>query len=40
MDEFRNKIDAVDNKIMNLLLNRLSIVKEIGQYKSNIIFRF
>jgi|UniRef100_A0A6C0J6T1 monofunctional chorismate mutase len=33
MDEFRKSIDLIDNQLMELLINRLHIVKEIGEYK-------
>jgi chorismate mutase len=33
MDNFREQINKIDEKIMQLLINRFLIVKEIGQYK-------
>lgn len=33
MEEFRNKIDQIDEMIMSLLINRYIVVKEIGEYK-------
>jgi len=33
MEQYREIIDDLDNKIMELLVNRLSIVKDIGLYK-------
>ena len=33
MEEFRKSIDLIDNQLMELLINRLHIVKEIGEYK-------
>ncbi|MGB2078410.1 MAG: bifunctional chorismate mutase/prephenate dehydrogenase [Vibrio sp.] len=34
LDDLRNKIDAVDKQILNLLAERLSLVEEVGQVKS------
>lgn len=33
MDNFREQINALDQQIMQLLVKRFLIVKEIGQYK-------
>lgn len=33
MEQYREIIDDLDNKIMELLVNRLLIVKDIGLYK-------
>lgn len=33
MENLREKINVIDEKIMELLLSRFLIVKEIGQYK-------
>ena len=33
MEEFRTKIDQIDEKIMTSLIDRYIIVKEIGEYK-------
>ena len=33
MDNFRQQINALDQQIMQLLVNRLLVVKEIGAYK-------
>ena len=33
LTQLRNKIDEIDINIKNLLLNRLKLVKEIGDYK-------
>ena len=33
MEQYREKIDEIDNKLMNLLVERLLIVKNIGLYK-------
>ena len=33
MDNFREQINALDQQIMQLLVKRVLIVKEIGQYK-------
>jgi chorismate mutase/prephenate dehydratase len=33
MEEFRSRIDKLDNQIMELLIDRLNVVKEIGEYK-------
>jgi chorismate mutase len=35
MDIFREKIDSVDEKIFDLLLERYLIVEDIGKYKKN-----
>lgn len=35
MDIFRKKIDSVDEKIFDLLLERYLIVEDIGKYKKN-----
>jgi monofunctional chorismate mutase len=33
MEEYRKIINDLDNKIMDLLVNRLLVVKDIGEYK-------
>ena len=33
MEEFRSKIDNLDYEIMEYLIDRLNVVKEIGSYK-------
>lgn len=33
LEELRNKIDSVDGEIVPLLLRRLSLSREIGEYK-------
>ena len=35
MEDFRNKIDNIDDKIMELLVNRYLIVKDIGKFKKD-----
>ena len=35
IDKLREEIDEVDQKLMNLLLKRLSITKKIGQVKTS-----
>jgi len=33
LNDFRNKIDEIDNNIVKLLLERFAVVKEIAKYK-------
>jgi len=33
LDSLRNKIDRIDEKILNLIKKRLDLAKEIGRYK-------
>ena len=33
MDNYRHQINAIDEQIMELLVNRLLVVKDIGAYK-------
>ena len=35
IDEVRKKIDQIDEKIIKLILNRISFSKEIGKIKNN-----
>ncbi len=35
LEEFRNKIDAVDDKILDLLNERMTYVKSIGELKQS-----
>lgn len=35
LDDFREQIDAVDEKIIKLLAERMEVVKKVGEYKAS-----
>ena len=40
IEELREKIDTLDNTIMEVLTNRMKIIEEIGTYKNKTILPF
>ena len=35
MEEFRNKLNRIDDKIVKLFVQRMEVIEEISEYKSN-----
>ena len=35
LDDFRNEIDKIDQKIINLLVDRLEAIKNVSEYKKS-----